>query len=285
MFKLFKKKEEPKPQPQVTEEKSAAYKALTADFDPVEETVLVLTSPASFSAKQNPDTGLWEGGILLSAWLVEGEDEIHREPTALVSMADERLMSVLRQRMPSNFILKLKARMSLDGKRLLVTDLPAPGFDPDLKALLEEQKKPVTQEIEGLGTFTLSRSMGWFETDVDWMDQSVLITFDQDGDQETSLAVLRALLADPAGWDQRLRSFAADQLLETANQCAEEDEISREDFVAAIQPESIHAGENDSFLFVFNDGDLLWGNAIQVSGTVSQGPVSAQSDVSAMLEQ
>ena len=258
---------------------------LTADFNPAEETVLALTGPASFSFKENPNTGLWEGGVQLSAWLIEGEDEIHQEPTALIAMADERLMSVLRQRMPSNFILKVKARISLDGTRLLVTDLPTPGFDPDLKALLEEQKKPVTQEIDGLGTFTLSRSMGWFETDLDWLGQSVLVTFDQEGDKDKSLPVLRALLSDPHGWDQRLRSFAADQLLALANQCAEEDEISREIFTAAIQPESIHAGENDSFLFVYNDADLLWGNAIQITGTISQGPVSAQSDVSAMLEQ
>ena len=285
MFKLFKKKEEPKPQVQTTEEKSAAYKTLTADFNPVEKTVLVLTGPSSFSAKQNPDTGLWEGGILLSAWLVEGEEEIYREPIALVAMADERLMSVLRQRMPSNFILKLKVRTSLDGKRLLVADLPTPGFDPDLKALLEEQKKPVVFETEDLGSFTLQQAMGWFETELDWLGQSVLVTFDKDGDRESSLSLLRTLLSDPIGWDQRLRSCAADQLLELANQCTEGEEVSREDFISSIQPESVHAGEDDAFLFVYNDGDLLWGNAVQISGTLSQGPVSAQSDVSAMLEQ
>lgn len=283
MFKLFKKKEETKPQ--VTDEKNAAYKSLTADFSPVEETVLVLTGPASFSAQQNPDTGLWEGGIRLSAWLVEDEEEIHQEPTELVAMADERLMSVLRQRMPSNFILKLKVRISLDGTRLLVADLPAPGFDPDLKALLEEQKKPVVFETEDLGCFTLQPTMGWFETELDWQGQPVLVTLDGDEDRESSLSLLRALLSDTADWDQRLRACAADELLAAANRCAEEEEISREDFMAAIQPESVHAGEGDNFLFVYSDGGLLWGNAIQISGTISQGPVSAQSDVSAMLDQ
>lgn len=287
MFKLFKKKEEPKSQPAATEETTSAYKALTADFYAEELDILALTGPASFYSNQNPETGLWESGILLTAWLEEAGEEIHQDPTALVAMTDERLMSVLRQRMPSNFILKLKARLSLDGTRLLVADLPAPGFDPDLKALLEAQKKPVTFESEDLGTFTLHRSIGWFETEAEWLDQSILITFDQEGDQNASLTILRTLLADPAGWDQRLRSCAADHLLDLANQCAAEDEeeISREQFLETIQLESIQAGENGSFLCVYNDGGLLWGNAIQVTGTILDGPTAAQSDAADMLEQ
>lgn len=287
MFKLFKKKEDPKPQPVATEEKASAYKALTADFHAEELDILALTGPASFYSKQNPETSLWESGILLTAWLEEDGEEMHQEPTTLVAMTDERLMSVLRQRMPANFILKLKARLSLDGTRLLVADLPAPGFDPDLKALLEEQKKPVTFESEDLGTFTLHRSMGWFETEAEWLNQSVLITFDQEGDRESGLATLRTLLADPTGWDRRLRACAADHLLDLANQCAEEDEeeITREQFLEAIQLESIQAGEEDSFLCVYNDGGLLWGNAIQVTGTILGGPTAAQSDAAGMLEQ
>ena len=40
-------------------------------------------------------------------------------------------------------------------------ELPQPGFDPDLKAILDEQKKPVSTWVEGLGTFTLNRTVDW----------------------------------------------------------------------------------------------------------------------------
>ena len=72
-------------------------------------------------------------------------------------------MEYLRQRVPRDFILKCRARLSLDGSRLLMLELPQPGFDPDLKAILDEQKKPVTFWAEGLGTFALNRALGGFE--------------------------------------------------------------------------------------------------------------------------
>ena len=49
-------------------------------------------------------------------------------------------MDYLRQRVPRDFIIKCRARLSVDGSRLLMLELPQPGFDPDLKAILDEQK-------------------------------------------------------------------------------------------------------------------------------------------------
>ena len=280
MFGLFKKKEKAEtPKPQPAEDKSAAFKAFTAGFLPDTLDILAVTGPAAFGGKKQADSDLWEASIFLTAWMEEDSPEIHREPTPLVILAAADLLNVLRQRLPANFILKLKARPSEDGTRLLLVDLPSPGFDPDLKAILEEQKKPVTFDAEDIGTFTLSRSMGWFQTEADWMGQTIQLTFDLDSDREDSLTSIRALLADPAGWDGRLRACAADQLLDRANETLEEDgedTLDREEFMETIQLESIQVGEGGSFTAVFSDNGLFWGNPILVTGTVTGGPDAAK---------
>ena len=276
MFNLFKKKEAPKAQP--AEDKNTAYKAYAADFLPDVLDLMVVTGPEPFSSDRQPDSDLWEGRIGLTAWTEKDSDEIDLDPVQLVILAAQDLVNVVQQRLPSNFILKLKGRLSQDGKRMLLVDLPAPAFDPDLKELLEEQKKPVTFETEDLGTFTLSHAMGWFETDHDWLDGTVQLTVDRDSDREASLANLRTLLADCEGWNQRLAACAAQHRLERANQSLTEDgeePMDEAQFIQTVQVESIQMGEDGSFTAVLNDNGLFWGNSIVVTGTLSGGPVSA----------
>ena len=97
--------------------------------------------------------------------------------------------------------------------------------------------------------------------------------------QETA----RALMADQAGWDEKVRSYAADHLLEPVNGCSagdgEEDslqELSREDFLSRLELDAIQVNGDGGFEFWFNDGELLWDDAIRVSGTLSDGPTAAQ---------
>ena len=107
--------------------------------------------------------GLWPASIGLTAWMEADSPELHQGEFRLETIADNQLMPVLRQRARPDFIIRFQARHSEDGTRLLLLDLPEPGFDPDLKAILDEQKKPVTFWAEGLGTFALNRALGWFE--------------------------------------------------------------------------------------------------------------------------
>ena len=93
--------------------------------------------------------------------------ELHQGAFRLETIADNQLMPVLRQRARPDFIIRFRARRSEDGTRLLLLDLPEPGFDPELKAILDEQKKPVTFWVDGLGTFALNRALGWFEAEAD----------------------------------------------------------------------------------------------------------------------
>ena len=93
----------------------------------------------------------------------------------------------------------------------------------------------------------------------------------------------KALMADQKGWDEKVRSFAADQLLEQANDWAQDaaegeepEEITREQFMERMELDAVQISAGGSFEFWFNDGDLFWGHAIHVTGSLDQGPESAQ---------
>ena len=283
MFGLFKKKEAPKAS--VTQE-SSAVKLFAADFLAEELDILAVTGPMGFGAVQQEDTGLWEASIGLTAWMEEDSPEIHREEIGLVSLCDDTLQGYLRQRVPPDFIIKFRARLSLDGRRMLLLDLPQPAFDPDLKAILEEQKKPESTYVEDLGTFVLNRQVGWYEAEVDWLDGTVRLDFDK-GEPEAMKSAqdtARALLSDARSWDQRVRAFAAGQLTDLANQWAQDgeegdeapEEITSEDFMARMELDAIQVDNQGGFTFWFADGEMFWGHSIRVSGTLSGGPDEAQ---------
>ncbi len=286
MFGLFKKKgEEPEEKAQEqnpaqnTENKQ--FKAFAAKFLPEELTILAVTGANGFGGGKTRGEALWTVSIGLTAWMEEDSSDIHRGEFVLSTVGDEQLLEVLRRRTRPDFIIKFRGRVSEDGKRLLLLDLPEPGFDPDLEAILEEQKKPVTFWEEGLGTFTLNRQVDWFETEIQWLGAEISLVFDAEEDRAEVLRKAKALLADAVSWDKRVREYAADELLELANDWAEQmedeepQEIAREQFMERMELESIEIRADGSFEFWFADGDLFYGHSIHVSGDMENGPDDA----------
>ena len=286
MIGLFKKKgEEPeekaREQRPVQNTENQQFKAFAAQFQPEELTVLAVTGANGFGGGKTRGETLWTVSVGLTAWMEEDSPDIHRGEFVLSTIGDEQLLEVLRRRVRPDFIIKFRGRVSEDGKRLLLLNLPEPGFDPDLKAILEEQKKPVTFWEEGLGTFTLNRQVDWFETEVDWLGGQISLVFDAGEDRADTLQNAKALLADAASWDKRVREYAAGDLLVSANDWAEQledeepQEITREQFMERMELESIEIRADGSFEFWFADGDMFYGHSIHVSGDMENGPDDA----------
>lgn len=276
MFGLFKKKgEQPEEEQRVQNPENKQFKAFAAKFLPEELTILAVTGANGFGGGKTRGETLWTASIGLTAWMEEDSPDIHRGEFVLSTIGDEQLLEVLRRRTQPDFIIKFRGRVSEDGKRLLLLDLPEPGFDPDLKAILAEQKKPVTFWEEGLGTFTLNRQVDWFETEVDWLGGQISLVFDAEEDRAEVLQRAKTLLAGAADWDQRIRAYAADDLLASANDWAEDEEITREQFIQRMELESIEIRADGSFEFWFADGDMFYGHSIHVSGDMEHGPDDA----------
>lgn len=276
MFGLFKSKgekpEEKERETRAEKPESRQFKEFAAQFLPEERTILAVTGANGFGGGKTGGEKLWRASIGLTAWMEEDSPDIHRGEFLLSTIGDDQLLEILRQRTRPDFIIKCRARVSEDGQRLLLLDLPEPGFDPDLKAILEEQKKPVTFWEEGLGTFSLNRTVDWFETELDWLGTAISLTFDQDEDRAETLQKAKDLLASAADWDRRVREYAADELLASANDWAEDEEITREQFMERMELESIEVRADGSFEFWFADGDMFYGHSIHVSGDMEHGP-------------
>ena len=278
MFGLFKKKEKSETK-KPADTQSEEMRAFAAKFHPEEMTVLVVTGAKGFASGKAEGEELWSGAMELTAWMEDDSPDIQRGEFKLVAKGDETLMDFLRQRVPRDFILKCKARLSLDEKSLLLTTLPEPGFDPDLKAMLEEQKKPVAVEVEGLGKFMLNRSVGVLQADIQFMGQAVQLCFDKDEDRAACGRTAKAVLDDLIALDEKARALAADKLLELANEWAadaDEEEVSREEFLSRVTLETIDVAENESFNLWYNDGELFFGHVIHVSGNLNEGVTDAQ---------
>ena len=221
MFGLFKKKGGEAPEEQERSQKAAdraakegetpeGIRAMGQEFLPGELSVLAVTGPNPFGGGPRED-GLWVASMGLTAWMEEDSPDIHQEEVRLVTPADPKLLGFLRQRALPDFLIKFRARVSADGSQLLLLDLPQPGFDPDLKAILEEQKKPDSTYVEGLGTFVLNRQVGWYQADVDWLGQSIQLVYDRGSEEEMKSAqqTALALLGAREDWDGRARTSAA----------------------------------------------------------------------------
>ena len=282
MLGFFKKKgEQPEEEQRVQNTENKQFKAFAAQFKPEELPILAVTGANGFGGGKAGKEKLWTASIGLTAWMEEDSPDIHRGEFVLSTIADDQLLEHLQRRVPRDFIIKFKGRVSEDGKGLLLLDLPEPAFDPDLKAILEEQKKPVTFWEEGLGTFTLNRQVDWFETEVDWLGGQISLVFDAEEDRAEALRKAKALLASAASWDKRVREYAADDLLASANDWAEQmedeepQEITREQFMERMELESIEIRADGSFEFWFADGDMFYGHSIHVSGDMEHGPDDA----------
>lgn len=286
MFKLFGKKK-----PEADRETGPAPKgrnpeaaALAAQFGPEEFDILAVTGARGFGGERLPDTEYWTATLPLTAWR-EGDGPIHREDVCLVALADDTLLEYLRRRAPQDSVIQARVRQGLEDDRFLLVGLPTPMMDPELKAILNEQVKEVSTWIDGLGTFVLNRSVNWFQADVEWLDQSIQLTFDRDADQAGCIRTARALMADQAGWDGRVRAFASGELLSLINEAQEDAEgdaeaapapVTEEQFMERMELESIQVCEEGRFEFWFSDGDLFLDRAVRVSGSLTGGPDGAR---------
>lgn len=272
MFHLFGKKKEEAPAQKADKREPAP---LPCGFDGDEVPVLAITGPGGFADRED-DYGQAYSALELTAWMEEDGTEIHQGSYELAVPKDEELLEYLKQHVPRDFIIKFTARLSPEEDRLLLVTLPAPGFDPDLKAILDRQKEDVTLEAEGLGTFTLNRSTSWFQLDdAPWAgDNTVQLVFDQGTEEEQAAAqdTARAIWADVDGWDSRLRTYGGEQL-PLDNEAMEG--LSREELAQRLELESIQVWPDGRFEAWLHDGNYEWERSVRINGTVSGSPAEA----------
>ena len=282
MFKLFgkKKDQQPDPQtepsqkdPQVLQSQHPLASALAAQFDPEEFDIMAVTGANNFGGDREEGQEYWTVTLPITAWREE-DGPVHQEDTCLVALGDDKLLSYLTRRAPRDSIIQVRVRRGLEDDRFLLVGLPTPVVEPELKAILEKQKQPVSLWVPDLGTFTLNRSVGWFQTDVEWLGQSVQLVYDQGTEEKMKKAQETALelMSAQEKWDKAIRTYASEQLpIQYAGSEEEMLQLPPEELEQRLEPESIQVWPEGSFEFWFHDADYQWEHALRVHGTLTGG--------------
>lgn len=226
----------------------------------------------------------WTLTFDLAAWRTP-HSEVHS--TRLVvrrTVSDEELRR-LRAEIDSYAVVRLRARVVVDVSNgttaaFLETLEGAETNDAELTALADRLRQPVSFDDARLGKFTLDRRIDVFSADVDWNGARASLSLSADTVEAAGAAIPTAhsLWASQREWDLRVRNFAARELLALKNESwldEGESAVTMSEFAARMQIESISIDVGGSFEFWFADGDLFFGHAIRVSGTLAQGPTDA----------
>lgn len=164
-----------------------------------------------------------------------------------------------------------------------VTEVLEPSVScTELEAVLEEYNKPVVIEDKVLGTLTLNREFNMFETNFSWNGKAVSLALEVNPESKSSWSRTRTaakkLVAELEVWDKAMREFAAKKLTALANDWLAEDEankdtelITEEVFAQRITLSELTITSGGSFTAYYNDDDMFWGHAVEVSGSLKKG--------------
>ncbi|MEL6357208.1 MAG: DUF2262 domain-containing protein, partial [Bacteroidota bacterium] len=133
---------------------------------------------------------------------------------------------------------------------------------------------------EEFGTFKLNKSINWFEGSVVWNQGSVKLIIDVETATEITdeFNTLRELIANQKVWKKIIDNYAVKELLPLKNDAwlGEGEQLWEKDkFIRTYKLQSISISEGGAFQFWHDDGDLFWGHAILIEGTVKAGPINA----------
>ena len=193
-------------------------------------------------------------------------------------------ISALQELIRPNSIIRIRATWGIDVDddiyRVELIEFIGPADDPALSTIAAKLATPHTVTVEPFGDLTLDRRFSLFSGTTTWAEATVRIELPaNDADLSNDMREqARAFFAAHAEWDDRLRTYAAQALLDLKNgSWHEEDEriISEEEFKQRMEPQSVSLEMPDEFVVFYRDGDLFFGHVIIVSGTISDGPNDA----------
>ena len=156
---------------------------------------------------------------------------------------------------------------------------------PELQAILDEYHKPVVIQDEVLGELTLDKDYDAFEGEIQWCGKDVRLSLEVNAESKPSWTRARnaakRLVTDQETWDKAMRDFAAKNLTGLANNWLSQDEesardpetapITEEEFAQRILLTEVSVSPGGRFTAYYNDDDMFWGHAVEVSGSLKKG--------------
>jgi hypothetical protein len=140
-----------------------------------------------------------------------------------------------------------------------------------------DRDSPLTRNHPAFGTFTYNRRTKLYEINKDWNGITIELSIISENPDDPAFDLIaksaHRLWDDEAGWLQKLKAYAAQEMLASANDWQEEKgPVSHKEFCDRISIESLSFWDEDEFEAWFGDGDLFWGHWICVSSSLKDGP-------------
>jgi hypothetical protein len=247
---------------------------------PIVEVLGVVSANGATGARGGQEE-LWSGSFTLDAWRVVG-GKLQTVPMYVGRKMTQEELDRLRLEVRPYSVVRVKARIGENafggGSALLETYLGVDTSDAELNHHAEELQKPVTFDDPTFGTFTLDRSVDWFEAEVVWDGIPIRLTLSESAEAQEALETARELWREQSEWSRRIREFAVQELLPLKNENwlnEDEVELTPDDFTGCMKLTSISVSADGSFEFWHDDGDMFGGHAIKISGNLTDGPTRA----------
>ena len=238
--------------------------------------IAAVTGSVGIGAGMSSEETLWTASIDLIAWKSLDENEaVKKEEIQLRWLVDEEEVEKAMNLLQSNTVVKLQVRTGTDSM-MLVNILEPEYEDGELETIVKESVKPVYYHDEIFGKFTLEKGIKVFERNIAWENEQCELYFDWHEDEsmmKSALKTAHTLFAEKDKWSQKIRMYAAAELVDLANDwLQEEDEIeemTKEMFMDLMSLDTISVYPEGDFDFYFSDGDMFAGHSIVVEGNIN----------------
>lgn len=234
-----------------------------------------LVPTARFLASIDVNTGAFSDEIGLLEWMIKKESQRNDWGFELNGMTIYRVR--VRRHMEkedgNNWFPKVNNRY------LLLEILESNIQQDKLDAIRIAYQTPVIIGDNKIGQFTLDRDYGWFEGTIDWLGKTCDVRLELDENAEdtadNALEVLRKLVSDLEQQSSRFSRFAAEKLVDLANEWQDEyaDEdgecITPEAFVKRIEISEISIRPDGDMEITYLDDDMFLGHWIVVYANIS----------------
>lgn len=247
-------------------------------------TVLGVVAPSGVGGgKLGPDEP-WTLRFTLVAWRVETGD-IQTRPLTIQRAVTDKELRRFRDQIKPYTVIRINARVvteSIAGasEGLLEVLVGTDACDAELNEYALRLQEPVTHEDPILGTFTLDRRIDWFSGNAVWdrAPVSLNLSASDPAGLQAALGTAYSLWRSADSWNCRIRDYAVEELLPLKNDNwlgEGEAELTANQFKDRMKLKEITVAPDGSFDFWYDDGDIFWGHAIQISGNLLEGPTNA----------
>jgi hypothetical protein len=251
-----------------------------AKFDEKVKEITIITENSPLGGAKGGTEKFYEIKCGITAWKYINSDNVFKGDFALTGKADFQQIKELQGKILPDSIVSLKVRQK-ENTFLLVEIIENKNVNEELENILKEQTKPIIYADEILGEFALNKRFNIYTGKTKWNNKAIELNIEKYNGKRLNevFIVANELFKEQSIWDKKIKEFAADKLVKLKNKSwleEGENEITKEQFIEKMKPESINISLKNKFEFCFDDGELFWGHGITVYGNLEKGPMKAE---------